>query len=125
MSLADELELQDVADELIDEYGRSVSLLPPGTLTNASQPWKGTSGDGTAVPAKAAFKPLRQELVPGTAVKVGDQVAIVATKNLATVPDTSWAILDGSKRLNIVAMGESKPGNTSFVFFAQVRASGQ
>lgn len=124
MSLADELELQDVADELVGEFGRAVSLVPPGTLTNSAQPWKGTSGDGTAIPARAVFSPLRKELVPGVAVQVGDQRATIATKNLATIPDAGWAIIDGATRLNIVAPAEVKPGNTSFVFVAQVRASG-
>lgn len=124
MSLADELELQTVADDLIGEFGRAVSLIPPGNTTDADQPWKGTDGDGSAIPSTAVFTPLRKELVPGTAVQVGDQVATVATKKLSVIPTTSWAIQDGSQRLNIIAVAEVKPGNTSFVFRAQVRASG-
>ncbi len=124
MSLRDELELQDVADELVEEFGRPVSLVPPGTLSDTDKPWEGTSGDGSAVSAFAVFTPANRELVPGTAVQVGDQIATVATKNLDAIPDTSWAILDGTRRLNFVAFEEVKPGRTSFVFRAQVRNSG-
>lgn len=124
MSLADEIELQGVAVDLIAEYGRTVSLIPPGNTSDANQPWKGTTGDGAAISASAVFTPARRELVPGTAVQVGDQVAKVATRDLATIPTTSWAILDNGRRLNIVAVGEVKPGNSSFIFEAQVRASG-
>jgi hypothetical protein len=124
MSLADEIELQAVAVDLIAEYGRAVSLLPPGNTADATQPWKGTTGDGTAVSARAVFSPARYELVPGTAVQVGDQIAKVATRDLSAIPTTAWAILDGAKRLNIVAIAETKPGDSSFIFTAQVRASG-
>lgn len=125
MSLADELELETVADELIEEYGRVVSLVPPGTLSDAAKPWKGTSGDGTPIPAFAVFAPLRKELVPGVAVAVGDQKATIATKQLAAIPDADWYILDGTTHLAIVAPALVRPGNTSFVYTAQVRASGQ
>jgi hypothetical protein len=124
VSLADEIELQAVAVDLIAEYGRAVSLLPPGNTTDANQPWKGTTGDGTAIPASAVFSPARRELVAGTAVQVGDQIAKVATRDLAAIPTTSWAIQDGATRLNIVAIGETKPGGSTFIFTAQVRASG-
>jgi hypothetical protein len=124
MSLADELALQDVADELVEEFGRPVSLVPPGTLTDTDKPWAGTQGDGAAVSAFAVFTPARRELVPGTAVQVGDQVATVATRDLVEIPDTSWAMLDGTRRLNFVAFEEVKPGRSTFVFRAQVRDSG-
>jgi len=124
VSLADEIELQGVAVDLIAEYGRVVSLLPPGNTIDANQPWKGTTGDGTAILASAVFTPAARELVPGTAVQVGDQIAKVATRDLTAIPTTAWAIQDGAKRLNIVAIGETKPGNSTFIFTAQVRASG-
>lgn len=125
MSLADEQDLQQVAVDLIDEFGRAVSLIPPGNAQDSDQPWLGTAGDGTAIPAKAVYAPLNRELVPGTAVEVGDQMITVATRDLTEIPTTAWAVLDGTQRLQIVAFAEIKPGESTFVFKAQVRASGQ
>lgn len=126
MALADELELQGVAEDLITEWGRTVSLLPPGTTdVSATEPWKGQTGDGTAVVAKAVFKPLNKELVAGTAVQVGDSLAIVASTALSGAQiTTAWALLDGTTRWAIVAPVESKPGDSSFVWFLQLRQAG-
>ena len=125
MALADELELQGVADELIAEFGRTVQLVPPGTTqADPAQPWKGVTAPGTPVDVKAVFRPLRQELVPGTAVAVGDSLAIVASKNLTGEITTAHRLVDGTSQWAIVAPVESRPGNTGFVWMLQVREAG-
>lgn len=126
MSAADELELQGVAEELVAEFGRVVSLVPPGsTDVSATEPWKGQTGDGTAIPVSAVFRPLNKELVPGTAVEIGDSLAIVDSKTLAGVEITAaYKLVDGSSRWSIVAPVESKPGRSSFVWFLHLRQAG-
>jgi len=126
MALADEIELADVAQELIAEFGRSVNLSPPGgTDVSATEPWKGKTARGTNIPILAVFQRLEKELVADTAIQVGDSLAIIDSKTLAgraiTVADR---ILDGARQWQIVAPVEVKPGNTSFAWFCQVRETG-
>lgn len=126
MSAADELELQAVAEDLVAEFGRLVNLVPPGTTDNSpTEPWKGQTGDGSAIPVSAVFRPLNKELVPGTAVAIGDSLAIVASKGLSGLQiTTAYKLVDGSSRWSIVAPVESKPGRSSFVWFLQLRQAG-
>ena len=126
MSAADELELQGVATDLVAEFGRVVSLIPPGgTLTDTDKPWDGETGDGSALPVSAVFRPLAKELIPGTGVMVGDSLAIVDSVTLAGVQiTTDYAIVDSGSRWSIEAAVESKPGRSSFVWFLHVRQAG-
>lgn len=125
MSAADELELAGVAEDLIAEFGRTVNLVPPGTTdTSATEPWKGKTARGTPVPVKVVFRPLNSELVPGTAVQVGDSLAILASNALSGPVTAAHVLVDGTRQWAIVAPVESKPGATSFVWFCQVREAG-
>ena len=125
MSAADELELESVADELIAEFGRTVSLVAPGTTdVSATEPWKGKAAKGAAQDVSAVFQRMTKELITGFAVAVGDSVAIIASKELTAPVTTAHVIVDGSRQWQIVAVVEQKPGNTSFVWFAQVREAG-
>ena len=125
MSLADEIELAATAEELLAEFGRTVSLVPPGSDASATEPWKGKAGKGTALPVSAVFLALKKELVPGTAVQVGDSLAIIASNDLAGVEITAaFVLVDGTRQWAIVAPVESRPGETSFVWFLQIRAAG-
>lgn len=126
MSAADELELQQVAEDLVAEFGRVVSLVPPGsTDISDTEPWKGQTGDGTAIPVSAVFQTLRKELIPGTAVEIGDSLAIIDSKTLAGVQiTTAYKLVDGSSRWSIVAPLEAKPGRSSFVWFLHIREAG-
>lgn len=125
MSAADELLLADTAVDLIAEFGRTVNLVPPGT-TDASptEPWKGKTSKGTAVPVKVVFQALRKELIAGTAVQAGDSLAIIASKPLSGPITAAHVLVDGARQWAIVALAEAKPGDTSFVWFAQVREAG-
>lgn len=126
MSAADELALENAAEDLIAEFGRDAFLVPPGnTNVDDLQPWKGKTADGTPIPVKVVFKEIRREILPGLDIQEGDQIAIVASKPLTVAPDSSYLIRDGARDLAIVALQESKPGNTSFVWFFVVREAGQ
>lgn len=125
MALADEIELAATAEELLAEFGRTVSLVPPGSDASVTEPWKGKAGKGTALPVSAVFLALKKELVPGTAVQIGDSLAIIASNELAGVEITAaFVLVDGSRQWAVVAPVESRPGNTSFVWFLQIRAAG-
>lgn len=126
MSLADELELADVAEELIEEFGRVVQLVAEGaTDVSPTEPWKGKSGPGASIPVSAVFQSMNKELVPGTAVQIGDSLAIIKSKGLAGREITAAdRLVDGTRQWAIIAPVEAKPGNTSFVWFLQVRDAG-
>lgn len=125
MALADEIELADVAVVLIAEFGRTVNLVPPGTTAaSPTEPWKGKAAKGTAVPVKAVFQPMRKELVPGTAVAIGDSLVTIASNSVAGAITTAHVIVDGARQWAIIAAVEVKPGGTSFVWSAQVREAG-
>ncbi len=126
MSAADEIQLADAAVDLIAEFGRSVLLIPPGSANvDDAQPWKGKTGEGSAITVDAVFRELRRELIEGLDIQAGDQMAIVASKPLTVTPDSSYLIRDGARDLAIVALTEVQPGATSFVWFFQVREAGQ
>lgn len=126
MALADEIELQEAAEDLVAEFGRTISLIPPGTTdVSPTEPWKGQTGDGTAVSVPAVFQALNKELVAGTAIQIGDTLGILASTALSGLQiTTAWVIVDGSTRWSIVAPVEVRPGNSSFVWFLQLRQAG-
>lgn len=126
MALADEIALQDAAEELVAEFGRAVSLTPPGsTDVSATEPWKGQTGDGTVIPVPCVFQSLNKELVDGTAIQIGDTLGIIASTALSGAEITAaWAIVDGSTRWSIVAPVEVRPGRSSFVWFLHLRQAG-
>lgn len=126
MSIADELELQDVAVELIDEFGRTIQLVAEGaTDASATEPWKGKTGPGGSIAVKVVFQAMNKELVPGTAIQIGDSLAIIASKGLAGREITAAdRLVDGTRQWAIIAPVEAKPGDSSFVWFLQVRDAG-
>ena len=125
MSAQDEILLADTAEDLIAEFGRTVNLVPPGTTdASATEPWKGKTAKGTPVPIKCVFQPMNKELVAGTAVQVGDALAILSSKALSRALSQADVLVDGTRQWQIVAVIEAKPGATSFVWFAQVREAG-
>jgi len=126
MSAADEIELAQAAVDLIAEFGRPALLIPPGgTNVDDAQPWKGKTGEGTAIPVTVVYKLIRREILPGVDIQEGDQIAIVASQPLSVTPDSSYKIRDGARDLAIVALQEAQPGATSFVWFFVVREAGQ
>lgn len=125
MSAADELELQNAAVDLIAEFGRRISLVPEGTTdVSATEPWKGKTAAGSAVPVDVAFQSLNKELVPGTAVQIGDSLAVLASKELGREITAADRLVDGTRQWAIIAPVEIKPGNSSFVWFLHVRDAG-
>lgn len=125
MSAADELELQAVAADLVAEFGRTVSLVPPGsTDVSATEPWKGKTAKGTAVPVKAVFQPMRKALIETSAIQAGDTLGIIASTTVVGPITSADVIQDGTRQWSIVVAIESKPGNSSFVWFLQLREAG-
>jgi hypothetical protein len=126
VSAADEIELQEAAQELVAEFGRVIQLIPPGsTDVSATEPWKGQTGDGTAVDVPVVFQALNKELVTGTAIQIGDTLGIIASTALSGLQITAaWSIIDGSARWSIVAPVEIRPGRSSFVWFLHLRQAG-
>jgi hypothetical protein len=126
MSAADERELQDVAEDLIEEFGRVVQLVAEGVKdVSDTEPWKGKTGPGESIDVSAVFQAMNKELVPGTAIQIGDSLAIIKSKGLAGREITAAdRLVDGTRQWAIIAPVESRPGNTSFVWFLHVRDAG-
>ncbi|MCK5494773.1 MAG: hypothetical protein KAI80_00060 [Hyphomicrobiaceae bacterium] len=124
MALADDIELQETAEELVAEFGRPVLLVPAGGDSDPAQPWKGKGARPPGTTVDAVFQNLNKELVSGTAIQLGDSLAIIASRALSSPISTSHVLIDGDFRWLIVAPVESRPGKTSFVWFLQVRQAG-
>lgn len=128
MSLADEQELQQVAVDLVAEFGRDVSLVAPGTTDiSPTEPWKGKAAKGASQTVSAVFIDLKKELIVGTAIQVGDSLAIIASNSLTPLGravTSADVIVDGGTQWQIVVAIEKRPGRSSFAWFAHVRQAG-
>lgn len=119
----------NVANELIKEFGSAMTLRVPG----GDQVFDGATGFVTSqgTPTDYAVSGVRTQYkkseINGTNVKDGDFQVILAANNrttsaaLAVVPDTSMEIIDGGSTYKIVRVEPIQPGNVNVIYKLQVR----
>lgn len=135
--MVDFVSLAAVAQRLIEENGRNVTLFKKDrTPANAAEPWRGP--DLTAPDPAAGIGPVTVAFVPPTGGGFGkllfdsdetlrvkiDQVGLLATDSvLDLVPprtaaevEQSDTLRDGTRVYKIVSVGHLQPGDTSLMF---------
>ena len=119
-------EVRAVAKELIDEFGRSVSITnQSSTPADSSAPWAAQTSTVTAVSGKAAFVSTSDLGITTDDiddVKRTDQVALFAAADDGSNDLEDFDILvDGGVNWRIVHTEVLKPGGTRLLYMFVVR----
>lgn len=115
--------LEAVADDLIGEFGRTVTFrVRAATLKTAGEPWLGKVAAASAGTAPAAFIEYNASEIDGSIIQAEDRKVLVAAKNLGFSPTTAYEMVDGSVVWQVVRVAEIRPGATALAYELQVRA---
>ena len=123
--MVDYVEFQDLAQELIAEFGRSVTLrrftdvAPP----DPNKPWVLGSPTITSSTVKAAFVPMNESpdqdhqlTDPGILSQMDESVCIVDALSSPIPPNLKDRILDGATEWVIERIGILKPGSLPIAY---------
>ena len=109
------------ATELIDEFGRSVSLTKKGSsATDPAKPWEGgTATDTTSSTLKAVYMEDTSYFKDDSRVRVTDRACIV---DGVIEPSEGDKITDSSDVFEIVAAKAIEPGDTAIAYMLALRS---
>lgn len=111
-------DLSSVAQELIDEFGRAVTIR---TYTSYGDNYDPTRVSDDYPNIKAVFADHSLGDIDGTRIKSGDKLLVIISP-VALV--TGMKILDGGIEYSVIPpLEEVKPGDTTVLYLANVRRS--
>lgn len=120
--------LQDTAKDLIDRFGRSVTLVEKTRTLDATSPWDSTLAleSETDYVINAVFMDSGSEDFEArlsavsrlvlSPVEVNQTKVLVAAKDLGVVPTIEMELEDGTDRLAIQKVMVSKPGDIALLY---------
>ena len=131
----DYTELASVAQELIEDNGRTVTLQKKSrTVQDVTKPWRGvTTTPVSEIAAIAVMFDVTDEQITPEATREdnrdlilrGDKMAVVASNSLtsATQPNLVGydTFVDGAEIFQIISVETVKPGPTTLVYIIQLR----
>lgn len=122
----DYTEFESLADSMIEDFGRSITVLKSGTTrTSSTQQWRGVSDGfanstaGTEVTTYGVFLEYNERDLTEE-VKRGDQMLLVAAEGKADLSAYD-GVRDGTRTWRIVSSKLLKPGATRLLYQMQVR----
>lgn len=127
--------LKVVADSLIQEFGKAVTLRrEASTFADSDAPWEGpatSGGDTQAITATAVFFDLSNDPFTTTGAGIGrgstpveehrGRVLVEAVSALPEEIGTDWVIDDGTRRYEITTARPVNPGGTLIYYEMLVR----
>lgn len=113
-----------VAERLIADFGRDVTLRRRGTVPidpeNTGEPTEYITPDLTV---RAAVVEFSSSLVANGSVERGDKrVLIAGNQTPGERIETDWEMIDGSVNYRVIRSMEVAPGDTRVIYDLQVRA---
>lgn len=116
-------EMAIVAAELINEFGRELTLVKESrTPEDPDKPWRGTDDSGAvSVTVKGAVVGFDDDLVDGDMIRRGDLDAWVEPKAGHDFSEFDY-VLDEGRRLKIMSTRTIRPANTTVAYRLQLRA---
>ena len=121
MATFDYAGLRDEAEALIEEFGKSATLIERGPQI-AGPDWNPTFGPDVEYPVTLVEEGYETEPIPNTQVQRGDARLLVSTKGLTIDPDTSHRINVDGRVHQIVEVKRERPGPTTMVYQVWARA---
>lgn len=114
--------LIDVADELIQEFGREVILRREKNTTpiNPLKPWEGNQDSITDEPVYAVFLDTTTKNKKNSEVDMTRTEIYVASKNTELVIATDDKIIDSARTYNVCEIENIYPGPNSIAYVLQV-----
>lgn len=122
--MVDYVSLASVAERLIEQNGRDVTLRKENrTPADSNAPWQGTSGAVTDIgPLKGVFVEYDNEGIDGDRVRRGDKRLFVAANDTSLqIVEGFDKVVDGTETWAIVAVRIVQPGDTLIIYDIQVR----
>lgn len=116
-------EMADVSLELIEEFGRPLTLRRlTGSVPDPAKPWRATGGaTNSDYPIIGIVQVMAPNLREGIKIERGDYITYIASKSLSVSVLLTDFIVDGGAVLSIQNVVEIKPGPTSLLFKAILR----
>ncbi len=115
-------EMADVSLELIEEFGRPLTLRRVASAVDPTKPWRTTGGaTNTDYPIIGIVQAMAPNLREGIKIERGDFIAFIASKSLSVSIEQTDYIVDGGTVLSVQNVVEIKPGPTSLLFKAVLR----
>ena len=132
MPAFDYTELASMVEEMIDEFGRAISLVElDGTSDDLAKPWRGSTAPRTAATTVSATGVFVE---PTSVAELGfmatdfqftkraEQVLIVSAKKTgANEIEDFHEVVDGAIRWRIEKVHLLKPGATRLLYFIEVK----
>lgn len=113
--------LAALAKRLIEFYGRALTLTKDSaTPTDASKPWRGTTGVTSTAPIGVVLDFNFKE-VDGTKIRRGDKQAFIASSS--TIEDLRYydRLVDGTDEWNIINVNTLEPGSLRLLYQLHLR----
>ena len=111
----------DLAEELIDEYGRN-GVLAVFEKTKGSNPWEESSSTEVLYDCRVIFTRYSKEYIDGTLIHKDDRVALVAAKGMGSFsPNLNGEIRVSERTWKIVSCEEVQPAEQVILYRFQVR----
>lgn len=119
--MVDYVSLANTANRLIDENGRTISILTRSdTLPDSAKPWE-PSALQNPVSAKGVFLDYTKSEIATGIVEQSDQRLLVAAKNLTGDINTAQQVIDNSQTWEVINVREIKPADIIIYYEIQCR----
>ncbi len=121
--MVDYTALATVAQELIEEFGRAMSVrkVTTGAPGDADKPWL-PGAEGTADTATTGvFLDTEKSFITGELIPTDQSVLLIAASGLAVIPINKDRIVDGSEIWEITKVTILKPGATVLLYELMVK----
>jgi hypothetical protein len=103
----------EVAEPLIEKFGKTVTLTQPGVATGPV--YNPTPGVPTAYSVKAVELTIKQSHIDGTLIQQGDRMFLVSTKNAPEPAMNNTMTVDG-QLLQVIVIKPLKPGPVTMLW---------
>lgn len=112
----------DLAGDLLDRFGKSITLRVQ-TVTTPAKAYRPviTNTDHTIQVAPTEFHATE---IDGTLVMSGDRRYLVAAEGMTVTPDPKNLLVDGSEILEILSVERVSPGGTEVIYKIHARPTG-
>lgn len=120
--MVDFAKLRNTARRLIQENGRSVTLVKDSrTPDDNTKPWLGGDTNDTSVTLNAAIVQYREQDIDGDRIRRGDRRAIVEVPTGNDDLRQFDRLIDRNETWGIVSINKIEPADITVVYVMQIR----
>jgi hypothetical protein len=113
--------MQTIGDDLIDNFGKTVTVRQEKSDTDKANPWEGKTDDVQTYNTKCAFIDIHEKDIDGTIVKKGDRLGYISPKGESFAIQLKHQIIDGSTTYKIMNVETINPAGTNLLYILRLR----